>query len=163
MAGGRNSVQLIGEETDADASSPLVFPWHCDAICPKPLHLKQCISERTLRIQLPSLSWRSWKQSFFLLSLRIFDSEDVRLVEAAANSAGPSLTVITALAWVNSCSTLIVSILDEACSRCLKCCGSPETKAHVNQHSSSGPQTTRLVVVAQQKTRPPSHLGEVVE
>ncbi len=107
----------------------LAFPWHCDAICPGPLHLKQRISQQTLRIQLSSLSWRSCKQSFamwriFLSSLHAFDSEGVRLVEAAANSAGPSLS-------------LIVSIPDEAR------CGSPETNARVKQRSSRGPPTSR--------------------
>ena len=47
------------------------------------------------------------------------------------------------LARVNSCSALIVSILDEARSRYLMCCGSPETNAHVNQRSGSGPPTNR--------------------
>ena len=41
-----------------------------------------------------------------LPSLRTFDSEGVRLAEAAANSAWPSLSVMTALVQVNSCSTL---------------------------------------------------------
>ena len=59
----------------------------------------------------------------------------------AANSAGPLLSVITALACVNSCSALIVSILDEARSRCLMYCGSPETNVHVNQRSGSSPPT----------------------
>ena len=59
----------------------------------------------------------------------------------AANFAGPSLLVMTALIRVNSCSTLIISILDEAYNICLTCCGSPETNAHVNQHSSNSPPT----------------------
>ena len=62
---------------------------------------------------------------------------------AAANSAGPSLSIMTALAWVNSCSALIVSILDEACRRCLMCWGSPETNVPVNQRSGSGPPTNQ--------------------
>ena len=40
------------------------FPWHCDAICPRPPHLKQRISRQTLRIRQYGLSWRSCKQSF---------------------------------------------------------------------------------------------------
>ena len=64
-------------------------------------------------------------------------------MEAAANSEEPSLLVMIAFARVNSYSALSVSILDEAHSRCLKCCGSPETNAHVNQRSGSGPPTNQ--------------------
>ena len=82
-------------------------------------------------------------QANFLLSLPTFDSDDVRLVEAeaATSSVGPLLSVMTALTRVNSCSALIISILDEAHIRCLTCCGSPETNAHVNQRSGSSPST----------------------
>ena len=81
-------------------------------------------------------------QANFLPSLRTFDSEGVRLAEGAANSAGPSLSVMTTLVWVNSGSVLIVSILDEAHNRCLTCCSCPETNA--NQHSGNGPPTNRV-------------------
>ena len=37
----------------------------------------------------------------------------------------------------------LISILDEARSRCLTCCGSPETNAHINQHLGNGPPTNR--------------------
>ena len=50
---------------------------------------------------------------------------------------------MTALARVNNCSAQIVSILDEACCRCLTCCGSPETNAHINQRSGSSPPTNQ--------------------
>ena len=62
-------------------------------------------------------------------------------MEAVANSAGPLLSVMTVLARVNSCSTLIISILDEGRSRRLTCCGSPETNVHVNQRLGNGPPT----------------------
>ena len=50
---------------------------------------------------------------------------------------------MTALARVNSYSALIISILDEARSRCLTCCSSPEMNAHVNQRSDSGLPTNQ--------------------
>ena len=52
----------------------------------------------------------------------------------------PWLSIITAQAQVRSCSRVMVSILDDARS-CLTCCGSPDTNAHIIQHSGSGPPT----------------------
>ena len=118
---------------------------HC--ICSNISHDEPCASDCPVFLGNPASSplpcgW-GHQQANFLLSLRIFDSEGVRLAEAVANPAGPSFSVMTALSQVNRCSTLIVSILDEAHSRCLTCYGSPETKAHVNQHLGSGPPTNQ--------------------